>query len=305
MKDDLPDFLGGEPLSDAAPAAEAPAAAPAEPLAPAAEAAPAAEPAEPAEGPQRGPDGKFIAATPEAPAEAPLEPVAAEPAPAAPATPPADPMAPIAALMDERDKRQASERRAEAAEKEARELREWRAQQEAARNRQPIPDPTEDPEGHRRYVDQTTHAAIADMQLTHRREVSRLRAEVDHGKDVVKAAFDWADQQIQGALDKGQPSALNDQVKNHPDPIGYVVEQWKREQALTKLGDPSEIDAFLAWKAAQAGAPAAPGAPPTDAAPPAPIAAPRSSLAAAPSAGGAGAPAVADAADTFDAMFRK
>lgn len=294
-ENDLPDFLGGEPMSEAAPAAEAPAAA----SQPAAEAAPAAEapaaPPEPeapvAEGQARGPDGKFAAVAP--PAEA--APVAAAEPVAAPA--PADPpFAPIAALLDERDKRQASERRAEAAEKKATELQAWRDQQEAAARRQPVKSREEDPEG----WEQRREAQFQEQLRNQGLMTSRALAEVKHGEDVVAEAYKWG-------FDRCDSDPFfNAKVAASADPVGTVVAEWKREQLLARI-DPAQLDAFQKWQADQAAAPApgSPPAPPHAAAPPAAPEAPRPSLAAGPSAGRADTARAPDGDEVFDGMFRK
>lgn len=286
----VPSFLGGEP-DDAAPAADANAATsqPAAEAAPAADAPAAAPEAPVAEGQQRGPDGKFVAATP-----------AAEPAPqAAPAAeaPPAqpEPLAPIAALLDERDKRQAAERRAEASEVRARELQAWRDQQEAAARRQPIPSREENPVAWEQHREALIQNELRNIRLTSSRQI----AEVKHGEDVVTKAYDWGFERC--ATDP----YFNAKVAAAADPVSLVVAEWKREQAAQV--DPKEFEAFQQWKAAQGAAPAQ--APQPQAQPPAaPLAAPaapRPSLAAGPSAGRADAAQPGDAEAVFDGMFRK
>jgi hypothetical protein len=264
--DDLPDFLGGEP-------APAPQASPApETAAPAAE-APASE------GPARGPDGKFAAASPE-PAPA------AAPAPAALAVDAQGHVVPLATFLDTRD-------RLTVAEKEAKELREWRAQQEAAARRQPVPDRETDPaayEAHQR-------AAFDARLYEQARDMSHRLAIVEHGPQVVDAAFNWGVQRCD------TDPFFNEKVRASKDPVGMVVAEWRREQALAKVGDPAELDAFLAWKATQAGAAPAPGQPTPQAAPPAAIAAPRQSLAASPSAGAHAEAIPRDGEAAFGAMF--
>lgn len=290
-EDFTPHFLGGEPMPEEAPASEAPAAQPAAEAAPAAEAPAAAAPEAPvAEGPARGPDGKFAAAAPpaEAAPAATADPVAA--------TPPADQLAPIAALLDERDKRQAAERRAEAADLRATQLQQWRDQQEARARAQPLPTREEDPEGWEQRREAAFQGELRDMRLNNSRQI----AEIKYGEDVVSQAHKWG-------FDRCETDPyFNAKVANSPDPINFVVGEWKREQLLSKI-DPTELDAFQQWKAAQAAAPA-PGSPQPQAqpaAPPAAVAAPRPSLAAGPSAGRADVATPGDGEQVFDGMFRR
>lgn len=306
----IPEFLGGEPLSEtpaaeAAPAAEAPQAG-AEP-APAAD-APAAEP----QGQARGPDGKFASAlapvseaAPAAPAPVAEAPVVA---PAAPAPEPAHHI-PIAAHLDERDRRQKAEDRAEAAEKRAAEL-ERQQQQEAAAKRQPPPDPEKDPIGHLNYLRQQDRAFLEAQSYDQKLDLSRRFAESSHGKEAVEKASAWF-----GERASSDP-LFNRKVEQSRDPYELVVNEWKREQTLSQLGnDPKRVEAFLAWEAAQktdpaAQAPAAAAAPatptPPAAAPAAAPVAPRPSLAAAPAAGATGADTrIADGEEVFQGMFSR
>lgn len=236
--------------------------------APAAEPAPAPEPAAPPAPPP----------TPE-PAPAPL---AAEAAPAAPVEPAHT--VPLPTFLDLRD-------RATAAEKEAKELREWRQQQEAARARQPLPDRDQDPDAYEAHQRQ----AVDESMFVMRRDFSRNFAEIAHGKQTVDAAFEW------GANLCDQDPHFNAKVRGHPDPVGFVVAEWKRDQVASKV-DPSQYEAFLAWQASGGVSPA-PATPAPSAAPtPAPVA-PRPSLAGGPSAGAHAAAIPRDGEATFDAMF--
>lgn len=285
MSTDLPDFVSDDPsATPAAPAAETP-----QPEAASAEAAPAA-PA-PAEGQPRGPDGKFapvasdpVAAAPQAPVEA-----------AQPAQPPETHHVPLATALDWRD-------RMTAAEKRATELETWRQQQESQARARPvaaIPDPGIDPAGYHAYQQQQVDARLYEMT----RDFSRRLAEREHGKETVDHAFQWAADRIDQELRQAGRSSLNDEVRNSSDPISLVMDHWKREQTLSKVGnlDPSKIDAFLAWEAAQA-APAPQASAPAVAIPQAP-AAPRASLASAPSAAGHAEPIPRDGEATYGAMF--
>jgi len=264
---ELPDFLSDEPR--AASEAEAPA-----PVSePVAQPAPQPTPEQP-EGPQRGPDGRF----------APVEP-AATPTPETPQAAPVEPahVIPLTTFLDVRDK-------LSAAEKEARELRAWREQQEA-QSRQPLPSRDEDPEAYEAHQRQ----AMDDSMFVMRRDFSRNFANITHGQQTVDAAFEW------GADLCGKDPHFNAKVRAHPDPVNFVVSEWKRDQVASKV-DPSRYEAFLAWEASGGAspAPAQPGAQPAPT--PAPVA-PRPSLAGGPSAGASSGAIPRDGEATFDAMF--
>ena len=230
-----------------------------------------------------------------APSEAAQAPPEANPAPApdpAPEAAPADPQqhgfVPIAALLDERDKRQA-------ADAEAQRLRQWRQQQEEMARRQPPPSLDEDPHGFHEHQAQQFQSALYDQKLA----FSQRMAVVEHGKDAVEAAKAWYDSYA------AQDPFFDRKVASSEDPYGVVIAEWKRQQLLSKV-DPTDLDAFLAWKAQQAGqAPAVnPNAPAgAPMAPPGAPKPPRPSMAAAPSAGSHSAPAAKDGADQFKSMF--
>lgn len=289
MSKDLPDFLGGELVSEAAPSADAPiAAAPEAPETTPAEAAPAAEATAAPEGPPRGPDGKFAAVDTPAPAEPP--PVVAPAAPAqAEAAPPHH--VPLTTFLDVRD-------RLSAAEKRASELAQWRAEQEAQARRQPVPSRDEDPEAYEAYREAQTQAALYSQRI----EMSRGFAEMRHGPEATETAFKW------GVARCDQDPFFNEKVRASRDPVGLVVEEWKREQILHAI-TPDKFKAFQEWQASQSAepAPVAAAAPPAPtaapAAPPQPPAAPRPSLAAAPSAAATAAAIPRDGEAAFDAMF--
>lgn len=291
MSKPLPDFVSDETPSTPAVEQAAP---PAETAPVQAEAA-ATPPAEAeTKGPARAPDGKFAPAQPAPEAAVAPAPVEAPPVTPAPPAPEVPPPVPLATFLDLRD-------RAAAAEKRAKELEEWRAQQEAQARRQPVPTFDENPAAAVAHQQQQIQAAIFET----RRDFSRQVAEMRHGKENVDAAYSWAESLIDQQLRQTGRSALNDDLVRHPDPVAFVVDQWRREQIASKV-DPKKFEAYLAWEAAQAAAEQAPAlthqpaaAPP----PPAQPAVPRPSLAAAPSAANSGAPIVRDGAGTFDALF--
>lgn len=232
------------------------------------------------EGPARGPDGKFVAQTPaETPAE-PVEAQATEPAPVAPPAPePAH--APITALLDEREKRQAAERRAQ--EIEAR-LRAYEQQQQVS-----VPDAYDDPEGFATFQQQQIEQRIYATNL----QWSRRIAEVQHTPQVVAQAHEW------GVERCNTDPFFNQKVQSSPDPYGFVIDQWKREQLLAEV-KPDDLEQFRAWKAQMA----------TGAPQPQPVAQVRAStpppppsLASAPSAGGA-AHVPVGAGRAYDSVFK-
>lgn len=302
----IPEFLGGEPLSEtpAADAAAQPAEAPASAEATAAE--PALAAAAEADGQARGPDGKFLPKDGEPKPEPVAEAAPAALAPVVAAPIPEPTVAPIAALLDERDKRQTAERERDAATARTRELEEWRQQQEAKANRQPIPDRATDPDGFDAYQRQQFSTALYDQKL----EFSRTTAELRHGPEVVEKAFAWGTQRCD------RDPHFNEKVRASRDPVGMVVGEWRRDQMLAQLGnDPTRVEAFIAWEAAQKTDPAAqaqaPAAAPATLTPPAAApaaapAAPRPSLASAPAAGSAAADTrIADGEEVFQGMFHR
>lgn len=237
---------------------------------------------EPSEGPARGPDGKFIA---QAPAETPAEPaqaLAPEPASVAPPAPETA-HAPITALLDEREKRQAAERKAQ-------EYQQRLAQYERQQQPQAVPDPYEDPEGFASYQQAQLDQRIYATNL----QWSRRIAEVQHTPEVVGQAHEW------GVTRCNEDPFFNQKVQTSPDPYGFVIAEWKREQLLNGV-QPDEFEQFRAWKASQGAPQPAPALVPT----PQPSPPPRS-MASLPSAGGSqpgAAPSYPGAA--FDSIFRK
>lgn len=241
-------------------------------IAPAAE--PAAEPETPVEPTPPPPEPE-----PSAPAE-PAQVPAPEPAPAAPEVKQPEAGAiPITALLDEREKRRAAEA----------ELAQFRAQQQQPAE---VPDRYEDPEGFEAYQQQQTQRALLNTRLDLSEDMARER----HGDELVDKARDWAIQRF-----KENP-AYHAEVLSKRNPYAHVVAEFQRHDALNRIGDPSRIDAFLAWEAAQAQLAATPpgAAPP----PPSPAIPPRS-LASAPSAGGVLTDVVQTDEEVFEETFAR
>ncbi|MFQ3639332.1 MAG: hypothetical protein SNJ62_04890 [Chloracidobacterium sp.] len=131
-------------------------------------------------------------------------------------------------------------------------------QAQAASEPAEMPDMIAYPEAYTAAVQAQIQQATLNATLNMSEAISRRH----YGAETVDAAKNWAIEQF--AINP----ALRAQVLSQPDPYGYLVEQWKRDQALSKLGsaDLSEIEQFRAWKAAQAQLaqqqPAAPAATP-------------------------------------------
>lgn len=209
----------------------------------------------------------------QAAAPAPEQVVETPPVPQTP-TPEAKPVVPegyvpLAVVLDTRDKLRDAEAKLA-----------LHQRQEAAPK---APDPDEDPEAFNRFQIDQTQGAILNARLDMSEELSREK----HGDEIVDKARDWALQRFQNS------PAYRAEVLAQRNPWGYVVEQFKRHDALEKLGGSSEIDAFLAWKAAQDGGTTTTPTVIADAtAAPLQPAIPPRSIASAPSAGGGAAPVV-------------
>lgn len=222
-------------------------------------------------------------AKPEAPAKEPAAP-AQDPAASPAEAEPAAHHVPLATFLDIRDRAAAAEKRAEQAET-------WRKEQEAKARQQPLPDRNQDPEAYEDFRAQQLESRLQNITLNN----SERFATLAHGKESVEAAKAWALQRFQA------DPAYQQQVLSSSDPYEFVVSEWKRDQTISRLGD-GDLDAFLAWKATQAGDPSAQ---PTNPAPAirASPAAPRPSLASAPAAGRTSAPEGKNGEATFDSMF--
>jgi hypothetical protein len=151
-----------------------------------------------------------------------------------------------------------------------------------------VPDVFNDPDAYTGHINQTIQQAVINTKLDLSETYNRDR----HGNETVDAARDWALERF------AANPAFQNEVLQHRDPYGYVVDVFKREAAMKALGsvELTEIEQFRAWKTAQAALPpvqaAAPVATPPIVTPP-----PRS-LATATSAGNGPAPK-ADAAEAF------
>lgn len=243
------DFLAAVEADNTAAPVEEPKAEPETP------AEPEAQPEQPKDEQPRDDKGKFAPKAEPEPAP--------EPEPAAEPVAPEPQHAPITALLDEREKRQAAER----------ELQAIRQQIAQSQQQADVPDPDMDPVGYAQFQEGRIQQVLLNQTLN----TSERFARKEHGADTVEAAKAWSLQRF--AADP----FYQQQVLNDPDPYEKVVTDYKRDQLFSKVSDPSDFDAFLAWKAAQGQLQqqqAAPAASPN----PAPAIPPRS-LASAPSAG--------------------
>lgn len=224
--------------------------------------------------------------TPEPQAEpepAPIpEPVAQQPAPQPePEARPEPQHVPLSAMLDERDKRKAMEA----------ELARYRQQEQ---QQQPIeaPDMFADPDAYAAFQDQKVQQALYQTNL----QWSQRIAAIQYGEETVNEASKWA-------FDKcNSDPYFNAKVASSADPIGYAVQEWKREQIASQVS-PDDFAQFQAWKAAQAQLQAS--QPHTAATPVTSRATPPRSLASAPSAGGVMTEVEQNDQEMFDEVMSK
>lgn len=182
-------------------------------------------------------------------------------------------MVPLAALHETRD--------------ELKQLKAQLEQFQQPRQQPATPDPVEDPEGYAAYQNASVQQAVLNTRLDLSEEMTRTAI----GDELVDQARDWGLAQF-----RSNP-AFQAEVLRQRNPYGYLVKEYQRQTALAKIGDPAEIDAFLAWKQAQEAtqqqaAPAAHSEAPL----------PPRSIASAPSAGGVQHQAVGPGV-AFDNIF--
>lgn len=162
------------------------------------------------------------------PVEQPSEPAAVEEAPPVAEPKPEPGFVPLGVVLDEREKRKQLERQ----------LEEFRQQQQAPAP-EPI-DPWTDLEGALSQRDQQYQQMLFQQKLT----MSRRFAEMQHGKEEVEAAVQWA----YALCDTDK--AFNSKVFQSEDPVGFAVEQYRKEQIASSM-TMDDFKAFQAWKAAQ------------------------------------------------------
>lgn len=203
------------------------------------------------DGPARGPDGKFVT-------KSEPEPALQEPAP--------QPEAPQPAVAQvQPDAQQVPHGYVPVS--VVQELRnEIKALRQPPADLPPPPDPYEDTEGYREYVQQERDRTNVEWSFKF--------AVQQHGEELAQAARTW------GAQRSDHDPVFYQSVIRHPDPIGYLVGEYQRDRALQTLSDPQVLNTFLAWQRGQTQpAPAAVPAAPQQPTPP-------RSLASLPNAGG-------------------
>lgn len=148
-------------------------------------------------------------------------------------------MVPLKALHETRDELKALKA----------ELDQYRAQAQPQQQPQAPPDIFENPEGFAQYQDMRLQAATLNTTLN----LSESMAKRYAGAEAVEQAKAWGQQAF-----SANP-AFYQQFLQQPDPYGFLIDQYERATTFAKIGDdPSQIEAFLAWKAAQANAQAQP-----------------------------------------------
>ncbi len=120
---------------------------------------------------------------------------------------------PIDALLTERERRQAAER----------ERDEFKRQQQPV---QPI-DPFDNPEGYAEQQRQFVDERINQVRF----EMSDRFARQQHGAEATEAATSWAQEKA-----KADPVFAASYMRE-PDPIGWIVQQHKRDALLSDIGD--------------------------------------------------------------------
>lgn len=135
---------------------------------------------------------------------------------------------PLGTMLDMRDKWKAAELRV--------------AELEAAQvQRQPIPDPLDDPEGYHAYFEQRAR----DVEINTRINTSRMIAIQQYGQEEVDSAAKWF-------LDKVKEDPTYEQrLITQPHPADWVVRQHKREALLGQIGD--DPDEYVRRRAAELG----------------------------------------------------
>lgn len=187
----------------------------------------------------------------------------------------------LAALLDERDKRKAAEAELQ------------RLRDAAQANQAPIqmPDPYEDPEGFAAAQEARVSQALYQTNLRWSEQIATMK----HGEETVTAAKDWGFKRCE------TDPYFNAKVAASPDPIGYVVTEYKRDEIASNV-NLDEFAQFKAWQAAQGqiAQQAASAAPPNAAS-----AIPPKSLASAPSAGTMLTTPVQDDEEIFNEVFSR
>lgn len=125
--------------------------------------------------------------------------------------------------------------------------------QQQAQEPPQVPDMFENPEGYTRFLQDQ----IAQSTLNERLNLSEELVRQSAGDETVNAAQEWGRQQL------ATNPAFAQTFYGQRNPYGFLVNEFKRQQVVSKLGDadPARIDAFLQWEEAQKAPPPAPAAP--------------------------------------------
>jgi hypothetical protein len=144
-------------------------------------------------------------------------------------------MVPLKALHETRDEVKALRAQLEAA------TRPPQTQQQSQ-----VPDMFEDPEGYQSFQTQQLQTAVFNSTLNISEEMTRQQV----GDDLVNEVQQWGAQAFQAN------PAFYQQFAQQRNPYGFLVSAYKRQQAVSQIGDdPKQIEAFLAWQQAQTAAP--------------------------------------------------
>ena len=232
-----------------------------------------------AQGPARGPDGKFLPKEQGQPETVQAEPQPQTPAPtpdpapnqAEPAKVP-DGFVPVAALQELRREFQAFK------------------QSVASQPALPPPDPYEDIEGYQAHVQ--------DQIAATRFNYSQRLLIATQGQEVAEQVQSWAAQKA------NEDPIFYQRALSTDDPFGFAMAEWKRDQVLTKLSDPTLIDKFLAFAGGQSPTQQAAPQPAFTVAPPQQPSPPPRSIASAPNAGQA-KPGEVQPGSAFDMVFKE
>jgi len=169
------------------------------------------------------------------------EPAQPEPPPQAsqPETPPQQQprLIPLPELQSERQKRQEAERQLAALQGQMQAFQQMyqRPPQQAQPQQEAMPDPYADPEGWARFQQTQIQRQQEAMQLQVRDQIANMSevwARRQFGDDLVQKAQQWAI----------QTGAAQHFFLNARDPYGELIDAYKRQEALTRIG--SDVDSY-------------------------------------------------------------
>lgn len=136
------------------------------------------------------------------------------------------------ALLGERRRRQEAEAR----------IAEYEAKLAAVQQAPaPVPDPIDDPAGYDNYFQQRLETARYQDRLYFSHQV----ASVKHGEEAVNQAVEW------GKARCDADPYFNQKVRSAIDPIGVVVDEYKRDQIASQV-TAEDWQRFQQWKAGAA-----------------------------------------------------